>query len=133
MSKNRICLIITALFLALPVIALPEEVGNEAQTNETIVETVEEQSSVSEDSVLKEEEPAPYKQPVSKKKIAKKFLMAMLGVAGSSFIIYFGLTLYNKYREVAKVVKNEHGENSLETPDNLESAIKTFIDKTRWS
>lgn len=73
------------------------------------------------------------KQPVSKRKIVKKFLLAMGGVAASSFLIFFGLTLYNKIREsFTNQVKTPEGEISLETPEDLETAVKTFLDKTKW-
>ncbi len=75
-----------------------------------------------------------YKQPTSKRKIAKKFLAAMGGVALSSFLIYFLLTLYNRVREqVINPVKTPEGETSLRTPDDLSGAIKTFLEKTDWN
>ena len=75
-----------------------------------------------------------FKQPVSKKKIAKKFLAAMAGVLTSSFLIFFILTVYNKIREsILNQVKTPEGKTSLETPDDLESAVKTFLDKTEWN
>lgn len=76
----------------------------------------------------------PYKQPVSKRKIAKKFIFAMGGVAISSFLIFFMLTLYNKLREnfSKNHIKTPNGEVSLGTPDDIDSAIKTFLDKTKW-
>ena len=74
-----------------------------------------------------------YKKPISKKTIAKKFLIAMGGVATSSFAIFFILTLYNKIREnVKNPVKTLENEISLETPQNLNDAIKIFLKKTNW-
>ncbi len=75
----------------------------------------------------------PLKQPVSKRKIAKKFLLAMAGVAASSFSIYFILTIYNRIREgFVALVKTPDGEISLETPDDLNSAVTNFLEKTNW-
>ena len=75
-----------------------------------------------------------YKQPVSKKKIAKKFLLAMAGVAISSIFLYLALTLYNTIRKgLTKTVSTETKEASLETPDDMQSAIKVFLDKTNWN
>ena len=75
----------------------------------------------------------PHKQPISKKKIAKMFLLAMGGVATSSLIIILILSLYNKVREGFKSnIKACEGETSLETPDDLQSAVRKFLDKTTW-
>lgn len=74
-----------------------------------------------------------YKQPISKRKIAKKFLAAMGGVAVSSFAIFFLLTVYNRIREnYVDQVHTPEGETSLETPDDINGAIKTFLEKTNW-
>ncbi len=75
----------------------------------------------------------PYKQPVSKRKIAKKFLFAMGGVGASSLIIFLMLSLYNKVREgFSSGAKTPDGEVSLETPDDLQGAVRAFLDKTDW-
>ena len=84
---------------------------------------------------LAEQEKIDYKQPVSKRKIAKKFLLAMLGVAVSSVLLYLILSLYNKIRDGFTTPRTEtppNGETSLVTPDNLIDAVKTFLDKTKW-
>lgn len=74
-----------------------------------------------------------YKQPVSKRKIAKKFLLAMGGVAASSLIIFLMLTVYNKVREgFSSGAKTPDGEVSLETPDDLQGAVRAFLNKTDW-
>lgn len=76
-----------------------------------------------------------FKQPVSKKKIAKKFLLAMGGVGISSIILFLMLSMYNKLRESFKggsIHPVQEGEAPLETPDNLTDAVRTFLDKTRW-
>lgn len=70
------------------------------------------------------------KEPVSKKKVAYKFLMAMLGVAASSVVLYVGLSAYNK------LIKGESsavvGLNSLRTPENFKDAVEVFLEKTDW-
>ena len=70
------------------------------------------------------------KAPVSKKGIAFKFLMAMLGVATSSVVIYVGLSVYNKLfkSQSAEVV----GLKNLRTPENFKESINLFIEKTDW-
>lgn len=74
------------------------------------------------------------KQPVSKKKIAKKFLLAMSGVAISAILLFLILTVYNKIRAgiFGQTQENPNGETSLVTPDSLPDAVRTFIDKTKW-
>ena len=100
------------------------------------VENSEQESLISSgDNIQKEETYTnTFKQPVSKKKIALKFVIAMLCVGLSSFLIYVGLTLYNRIREgfAEQSYTNPENETSLTTPDNLQQAIKTFIEKTNW-
>ena len=74
-----------------------------------------------------------YKQPVSKKKIAKKFLLAMAGVAISSVALFLILTIYGKIQEIwAKTKDLDINKSALNTPDNLQDAIKIFLNKTDW-
>ena len=133
MMKNRLFILIMALALALPLYAedvtgLPENTSQSA-----IVQTDDE-------DLIQEEMPevmkTQLKQPVSKRKVAKKFLLAMLGVGASSFFIYFGLTLYNKFRDGVLTANNNpplEEDTSLDTPSDLSEAVKTFIDKTTWN
>ena len=146
--KNKIFAVVIALMLFSPVYSLPET----ADTTENIPaveETVSpeeniseeaaqppENSDITENSVLnKELASTPYKPPISKRKLAKKFLLAMLGVAGSSLIIFAGLSIYNRIRESFLAAGQDTGSessSSLDTPDNITDAVKTFMDKTRW-
>lgn len=107
MLKNKIITVLLMLTLISPVIAEPEGMGNST---------------------------IPYK-PVSKRKVAKKFLAAMAGVGVSSILLYVTLSLYNKVRssiiEAAKEIPPK-GETSLVTPESLTDAIKTFLEKTKW-
>lgn len=129
MLKNKILTIFIALMLVSPVIA--EEATGEALM--PIAETMQENVQTA-----KEESPQldtiPYKQPVSKKKMAKKFLMAMGGVAVSSILLFVFLTIYNKIRASILAPKNDQqsGETSLVTPETLTDAVKTFLDKTKY-
>lgn len=126
--KNKIFSIILIALLALPIcvwavddIALPAE--------ETSVVNM-----LDEDTDEKEvQDESQFKQPISKRKIAKKFLAAMGGVVGSSFAIFFILSVYNRMREnYLNRVKTLDGEVTLETPDDVQGAIKSFLDKTNW-
>jgi hypothetical protein len=58
----------------------------------------------------------------------------MGGVAASSILICFGLTVYNRIREnFVRQGSLQANDTSLETPDNMENAVRTFLDKTNWS
>lgn len=141
MLNNKIVLILLMFALATPVMVngeiFSEPLVNPAQEEAIIPETAE----PTEPPVLNltEEELNPnsyaFKQPVSKKKIAKKFLLAMGGVGISSIILFLMLSMYNKLRESFKggsIHPVQEGEAPLETPDNLTDAVRTFLDKTRW-
>lgn len=70
------------------------------------------------------------KAPVSKRAIAFRFIMAMLGVAASSVTIYVGLSIYNKlFKSESEAVI---GLNSLRTPENFKESINVFLEKTDW-
>ena len=71
---------------------------------------------------------------MSKKKLAKKFIIAMLCVAGASVFLYGTLSVYNKIRDsfVSSAPELPEGEKPLDAPNDLTEAVKTFIDKTRW-
>lgn len=122
--------------LMMPVFA--EESAPSEFLNQPVEElTTETQNfSLNKDRELQEVPPIKdmYKQPVSKKKIAKKFLFAMVGVGISSIVLYIILTLYNTIRiKFTKKTLVENKEISLETPDNIQDAIRVFLDKTNWN
>lgn len=127
---NKFFSIILSLVLSLPIAvwavddineATSEQVGIEAPVFNTLDEEQDGEIST-------------YKQPISKRKIAKKFLAAMGGVAASSFAIFFLLSAYNRVRDrYVSSVKTIDDENNLETPDDIDSAVKSFLDKTDWS
>ena len=121
---NKLFIIILSMVLSLPIVWAVDETA----TNINLEENVPVVNQLDED--LKYESV----QPNNTKKIVKKFLAAMGGVAISSFTIFAMLSVYNKIRDRhLKTVNNISNESSLETPDNFDNAIKTFLDKTNWS
>ncbi len=133
MMKNRLCILIMALALALPLYA-EDVTGLPENTSQPAVVQTDDEDLIQEE--MPEAMKTQLKQPVSKRKVAKKFLLAMLGVGASSFFIYFGLTLYNKFRDGVLTVNNNvssEEDTSLDTPSDLSEAVKTFIDKTTWN
>ena len=114
------------LSLSIPVWAADDVKAEKIQTPEII-------NTIDEDLAQVEEDPLEYKQPYSVKKIATKFGAAMAGVLVSSILLYLILSVYNSIRE--RLSSNSKGDNdkfSLETPEDLNSAIRTFLDKTNW-
>ena len=97
-----------------------------AETTQENVQTTQEE--------LPQLDTIPYKQPVSKRKMAKKFLIGMGSVAVSSILLFLILTIYNKIRESILAPKQDQqsGETSLVTPENLTEAVRTFLDKTKY-
>lgn len=125
------------LLLVSPVIAEPENI----QTTEGLTNISQEMPAEQSENAKVEEalpqmpEGITYKQPVSRKQMAKKFLLAMAGVGISSILLFVILTLYNKVREIMGISGGDipaEEDNSLTTPENLEDAVKTFLDKTKW-
>lgn len=124
--KNKIFSIILSIVLSLPISAWA--VDNSSETDTLLENPTEEISEVIFDDSVDTE----YKKPISKRKIAKKFLLAMGGVAVSSFAIFFLLTIYNNIRKRYTDVKTPEGETPLESPPDIESAVKFFLEKTKW-
>ena len=126
---NKIFTIILSIVLSLPIqtwavdaVDLTEPTENQT----TVINTLDE-------DIVPADNSQTFKQPISKRKIAKKFLLAMGSVAISSLFLYIILTFYNRIIETnLKKIKTSQGEVSLETPDDLKSAVKTFLDKTKW-
>ena len=72
------------------------------------------------------------KQPIGKRQIAMKFLLAMLGVATSSVVIFVLLSLYNKFfygGGTTKIINEE--DIDFKTPTNMKDAINIFLKKTK--
>ena len=120
--KNKFFAIILSVVLLLPVAVWAVDSTLDAESVPVINQIDEDIDFVEND----------YKQPISKRKIAKKFLYAMAGVGVSSFAIFFMLTLYNRIRERYLQVNTLDGDTSLETPEDMSSAVKVFLEKTRW-
>ena len=121
---NKIFTIILSIVLSLPITVWAVDETTAVTEPLPAVNQIDEDANSSLDD---------YKQPISNRKIAKKFLLAMAGVAVSSFTIFFLLSVYNKIRSgFVNQVKTPEGETSLKTPDDLDEAVKSFIKKTQW-
>ena len=125
---NKLFSIVLIMMLSMPVVlsAVDDVAQNETESAPTV-------NMLDEDVVDDAGNQVNYKTPLDKKKILKKFIVAMGAVAGSSFLIFFGLTAYNRVRE--RVLGHhiaENGEVSLESPQNYEEAVRVFLDKTNW-
>ena len=127
---NRFFAIVILALLSLPVsVWAVDDATVSPEEPIPVVNTIDEES-VEQEKIIEENK---YKQPISKRKIAKKFLAAMGGVAVSSFAIFFLLTIYNKIRDgYLNKPRTFDDEIVLETPEDLNDAIKTFLDKTNW-
>ena len=153
MLKNKILTIVIALVLVAPTVSLEnsiDKVGTHSlfppysvalaegveQTEENAENVGWEERELSHQIQPEEQEAStiPYKQPVSKKKMAKKFLIGMGSVAVSSILLFLILTVYNKIREsiLAPKTDQQSSETSLVTPENLTEAVRTFLDKTKY-
>ena len=128
--------------LSMPVLAIDEQ--DYTPVSEESLEIIQPEDATAlhqdvtgQDTVLAPEEtlPSRFKIPYSKKKLAKKFLIAMLCVAGCSVFLYGTLTVYNKIRDgiiASQTPIPPEGEKPLDAPSDLTEAVKTFIDKTKW-
>ena len=142
MMKHKLIGIILLLMLSVPVIQA-EGTDNittytEPQVAEEIAENIP-QNQLDEDidsneTVLEETNKIPHKEPMGKRKLIKLFLKAMIAVGISCIVLYVGLSAYNRIRGVVieTAVKTPDGETPLTSPDNLESAVRIFLEKTKW-
>lgn len=71
------------------------------------------------------------KAPFGKRDMAMKFVLAMLGVAASSVVIYVMLSLYNKFMYRGSDVVINENDNEFKTPTNMKEAINIFLKKTK--
>ncbi|MCM1265143.1 MAG: hypothetical protein NC200_03000 [Candidatus Gastranaerophilales bacterium] len=71
------------------------------------------------------------KQPIGTRQIAMKFILAMLGVAASSVVIFVLLSIYNKFMYGANVNTQNETDNDFKTPANMKDAINIFLKKTK--
>lgn len=65
------------------------------------------------------------------KTVLSKFGLAMFGVMLFSFLLYFGLSLYNKFFVSEKIKDFKMRQDSLKTPSDIDEAIMTYITKNR--
>ena len=129
---KKLFTIVIAILLSLPLLAWAVD---DTVADVDVVETEQTEQVVNQidEDIQLEEQEQNTQQPVSKRKIMKKFLAAMSGVVVSSILIYLLLTVYNRVREqVINRVKTPEGETSLKTPDELDAAVKIFLEKTKW-
>lgn len=142
---KKLFAILVMFSLSLPVPAITEGVNegvNDGVNTVNVEPVATEELQKADTPELKEElKPVPvalpskYKEPMGKKKLAKKFIIAMLCVAGTSIFLYGALSLYNKFRDgffISQPPIPPEGERPLDTPKDLTEAVKTFIDKTHW-
>ena len=127
---NKFFAILIILSLSLPVLAIEELESSIEPQKENVVEEVLPETTVN----TAPKQDLGLKQPISKKKLAKKFIIAMLCVAGTSILLYGTLSIYNKFRDniLSQGASLSDTGKQLDTPTDLTEAIKTFIDKTRW-
>lgn len=64
------------------------------------------------------------------KATAIKFIMAMGGVVISTFVIFAGLTIYNKFFVERKNIRFNK-DDSLSTPSTIDDAVIFFIKKNK--
>ena len=140
---NKLFIILISCMLTFPALAIEGRVGEFTQINdETLEKLSQEDAKVLEDNSANEEltevpkspPPSPFKVPISRKQMAKKLLIAMACVVGSSVFLYGVLSIYNKFRS-GMLTQSEDLQNiqkPLDSPMELNDAIKSFIEKTRW-
>lgn len=139
---NKLLTILIMCSLSLPVIAIE---GQEAETTQNgsnleimTTQEIEELNNSTAPDINKittpDMLPSRYKEPVSKKVLVKKFIIAMLCVVGTSIFLYGTLSIYNKLRDgfVINGNSSKEGEQPLDAPNDLTEAVKTFIEKTHW-
>lgn len=74
----------------------------------------------------------PSKKQIPRRKLAMKFIMAMLGVGASSIVIYVTLSLYNKLVWGTNEPKYKQTEdNDFKTSTNMKEALNVFLKKTK--
>ncbi len=114
--KNKILILLFAIFLSIGNIAWSEEVQpsdivKDAANSKTEIQT---------------------RLPYSKRALAMKFLIAMLGVGASSIMIYVLLTIYNRFLYgTAKYPDEATEDDDYKTPTNMKDALGIFFRKTK--
>ena len=133
--KKKLLTVLCLLLLLSPAFAEEPAVteNNTIQQAETVVNNTtpvqQETAAYQEDKTTKNK--IVYKEPVSKRKIAMKFIYAMLGVAISSILLFVLLTIYNKIRSGVVQPPSADYTNTLATPNNLKDAVNIYLEKTK--
>ena len=116
------------------------EQDNQPAQNTEAVTPNEEQPSVEEqnpDEIQPSgelvEQAIKHKVPMGMGNVIKKFLFAMVCVAGSCAFLYIILLLFKRGKKkgtIADRIITDY-ENTLDTPQNLDDAINIFLDKNK--
>lgn len=125
--KKRVLAFFCLLLLLTPAFAVePSGADVQVSPKPVPVESAQEtkQASSTDNKIV-------YKQPVSKRKIAMKFIYAMCGVAVSSILLFVLLSLYNKIRSRVVQPPSFDYTNTLTSPNNLKDAVNIFLEKTK--
>ncbi len=142
--KNKLIgiILITILSLPAPIRAVDGALPAEQPAFEEIAERANNALDQMDEDIVQPEAvqrtiAIPHKEPISKRKLIKMFLKAMIAVCISCVALYAGLSLYNKIRDkisgdAAKQCKNSVSKTSLSSPTDFEEAIKLFLEKTKW-
>lgn len=69
--------------------------------------------------------------PEEVKALISKFVIVMIGLFAFSFILYIGLSIYNKFFVDAKIKDVNLRKFSLKSPKDLDEAVMMFIEKNR--
>ncbi len=127
--KKKFLTVFCLLFLLVPAFAEePTAITTTAASQPQTANTADKTDKI---STEKTQSKIVYKEPVSKRKIAMKFIYAMAGVAVSSILLFIMLTIYNRIR--FKVVQSPSTDytNTLTTPSNLKDAVNIYLEKTK--
>ncbi len=139
--KNKIITTLLFVTLVLPLCAEPENTASydvlPIEKTEAVQQDViqdESQETLLPAAPVENISSESFKTPISKRKIVKKFILAMLGVVVSSLIIYFGLSIYNKIRDgfLSESSFAKDDDRLLSTPNDITEALKSFLERTKW-
>lgn len=65
------------------------------------------------------------------KVVAEKYGITMLAILVFSFVIYLGLTVYNRFFVIPRIKDSNINSDSLRTPSDKEDAIISFLTRNR--
>jgi len=144
--KNKLFIFVLIITLSLPVLVwAADEVVSPSEntvaetevvepTDTANVQMLDEDTNNETVTINQEVSKIPYKTPIGKRKLIKMLLKSMAGVGISCILIYLMLATYNNIRGgYINKTKTPEGEASLDIPDDMDSAVKIFLEKTKWS